>query len=69
MAGLSNFITNTANQSTSMPTWYDQAQQTLLAKQALALVMYQSYRILLLVVLLTNLAMLLQIRLTKHKVH
>jgi hypothetical protein len=27
MAGLSNFITNTATQSTSMPTWYDQAQQ------------------------------------------
>ena len=29
MAGLSNFITNTANQSTSMPTWYDQAQQNI----------------------------------------
>jgi hypothetical protein len=27
MAGLSNFITNSATQSTSMPTWYDQAQQ------------------------------------------
>jgi len=27
MAGLSNFIANTATQSTSMPTWYDQAQQ------------------------------------------
>lgn len=27
MAGLSNFISNTATQSTSMPTWYDQAQQ------------------------------------------
>ena len=27
MAGLSNFITNTATQSTTMPTWYDTAQQ------------------------------------------
>lgn len=27
MAGLSNFITNSATQSTTMPTWYDQAQQ------------------------------------------
>jgi hypothetical protein len=27
MAGLSNFIANSATQSTSMPTWYDQAQQ------------------------------------------
>jgi hypothetical protein len=27
MAGLSNFISNSATQSTTMPTWYDQAQQ------------------------------------------
>lgn len=27
MAGLNNFISNSATQSTSMPTWYDQAQQ------------------------------------------
>ena len=27
MAGLSNFITNTATQSTTMPSWYDTAQQ------------------------------------------
>jgi len=27
MAGLSNFISNTATQSTTMPTWYDTAQQ------------------------------------------
>jgi hypothetical protein len=32
MAGLSNFITNTANQSTSMPTWYDQAQQNVVSQ-------------------------------------
>ena len=29
MAGLSDFITNTANQTTTMPTWYDQAQQNI----------------------------------------
>lgn len=29
MAGLSDFITNTANQSTSMPAWYDTAQQNI----------------------------------------
>jgi hypothetical protein len=32
MAGLSNFIANTANQSTSMPTWYDQAQQNVVSQ-------------------------------------
>jgi hypothetical protein len=29
MAGLSDFITNTANQTTSMPAWYDTAQQSI----------------------------------------
>jgi len=29
MAGLSNFITNQATQQTTMPSWYDQAQQNL----------------------------------------
>jgi hypothetical protein len=29
MAGLSDFITNTANQTTSMPAWYDTAQQAI----------------------------------------
>jgi hypothetical protein len=29
MAGLSDFITNTANQTTSMPSWYDTAQQNI----------------------------------------
>ena len=29
MAGLSDFITNTANQTTSMPAWYDTAQQNI----------------------------------------
>jgi hypothetical protein len=29
MAGLSDFITNTANQSTTMPAWYDTAQQNI----------------------------------------
>jgi hypothetical protein len=32
MAGLSNFISNTANQTTSMPTWYDQAQQNVVSQ-------------------------------------
>lgn len=31
MAGLSDFITNTANQTTTMPTWYDQAQQNIVS--------------------------------------
>lgn len=29
MAGLSDFITNTASQTTSMPSWYDTAQQNI----------------------------------------
>jgi hypothetical protein len=32
MAGLSNFISNSATQSTSMPTWYDQAQQNVVSQ-------------------------------------
>jgi hypothetical protein len=32
MAGLSDFITNTANQSTSMPAWYDTAQQNIVSQ-------------------------------------
>jgi hypothetical protein len=32
MAGLNSFIANTANQSTSMPTWYDQAQQNVVSQ-------------------------------------
>jgi len=31
MAGLSNFITNQATQQTTMPSWYDQAQQNLVS--------------------------------------
>ena len=29
MAGLSDFLTSTATESTSMPTWYDTAQQNI----------------------------------------
>lgn len=31
MAGLSNFIANQASQETTMPSWYDQAQQSLVS--------------------------------------
>ena len=31
MAGLSNFIANQATQETTMPSWYDQAQQNLVS--------------------------------------
>jgi hypothetical protein len=36
MAGLSDFITNTANQSTSMPAWYDTAQQNIVSQAGTA---------------------------------
>lgn len=36
MAGLSDFITNTANQTTTMPTWYDQAQQNIVSQAGTA---------------------------------
>lgn len=36
MAGLSDFITNTANQTTTMPTWYDQAQQNIVSSAGTA---------------------------------
>jgi hypothetical protein len=36
MAGLSDFITNTANQSTSMPAWYDAAQQNIVSRAGTA---------------------------------
>jgi hypothetical protein len=32
MAGLSNFITNSATQSTTMPSWYDSAQQNIVSR-------------------------------------
>jgi len=36
MAGLSDFITNTANQSTTMPQWYDTAQQNIVSRAGAA---------------------------------
>ena len=36
MAGLSDLITNTASQSTTMPSWYDQAQQNIVNKATTA---------------------------------
>lgn len=36
MAGLSDFITNTANQTTSMPAWYDTAQQNIVSQAGTA---------------------------------
>ena len=36
MAGLSDFITNTANQSTTMPQWYDTAQQNIVSRAGTA---------------------------------
>jgi hypothetical protein len=36
MAGLSDFITNTANQSTTMPAWYDAAQQNIVSRAGTA---------------------------------
>ena len=36
MAGLSDFITNTAQQTTSMPAWYDTAQQNVVSQAATA---------------------------------
>jgi hypothetical protein len=36
MAGLSDFITNTANQSTTMPQWYDTAQQNIVNRAGAA---------------------------------
>jgi hypothetical protein len=36
MAGLSDFITNTANQSTTMPAWYDAAQQNIVSQAGTA---------------------------------
>ena len=36
MAGLSDFITNTANQTTSMPSWYDTAQQNIVSRAGTA---------------------------------
>ena len=36
MAGLSDFITNTANQSTTMPSWYDTAQQNIVSQAGTA---------------------------------
>lgn len=36
MAGLSDFITNTANQTTSMPAWYDTAQQNIVNRAGTA---------------------------------
>jgi hypothetical protein len=36
MAGLSDFITNTANQTTSMPAWYDTAQQNVVSQAGTA---------------------------------
>jgi hypothetical protein len=36
MAGLSDFITNTATQATTMPTWYDTAQQNIVNKASTA---------------------------------
>ena len=36
MAGLSDLITNTASQATTMPAWYDQAQQNIVNKATTA---------------------------------
>jgi hypothetical protein len=36
MAGLSDFITNTANQTTTMPAWYDTAQQNIVSQAGTA---------------------------------
>lgn len=36
MAGLSDLITNTANQTTSMPAWYDTAQQNIVSQAGTA---------------------------------
>jgi len=36
MAGLSDLITNTASQATTMPAWYDQAQQNIVNKATAA---------------------------------
>jgi hypothetical protein len=36
MAGLSDFITNKAQQTTSMPSWYDTAQQNVVSQAATA---------------------------------
>ena len=36
MAGLSDLITNTANQTTSMPAWYDTAQQAIVNQAGVA---------------------------------